>query len=105
MATIYSTQFAAGTVTGAGSSVYSVPVGYIAVVRCITLMNSAGGAMVGYVSPDTAGWLASLISSTQYESETTDMRQVLNHGDGLYVGLVGAGTMRYAISGYLLSTP
>lgn len=104
MATIYSRQLAAGTVTGAGGSVYSVPVGFVAVVRSITLMNSAGGAMVGYVSPDTAGWLASLISSTQYEAVTTNMRQVLEYGDGLYVGLVGSGTMRFAISGYELSS-
>lgn len=101
---IYSTQFAAGTMTGSGSSVYLVPTGNVAVVRSITLMNSSGGSIIGYVSPDAGGWLATLASATQYESVTTNMRQVLNAGDGLFVGLIAGGTIRYVISGYLLST-
>lgn len=103
MAQIYSKSLAAGTLTGAGSSVYSVPSGYTSIIRSITLMNSAGGTIVAYASPDGGGWLATLLSSTQYESETTNCRHVLESGDGIFVGLVGSGTVRYKISGYELS--
>lgn len=105
MASIYSTQFGHGAGTaGATGTLYTVPTGFVAVVRSIGLWNYAGGP--GFCAINGPGGDAIFVgSSTGAQGMSTwEGRQVLNPGDTITYDLV-SGDWTWLVSGYLLTAP
>lgn len=103
MTVVYSTKFAAGAqASGSTSVVYTVPAGYVAVVRDIEVgaqnapANSVAINLAGVAEIYQAGGIA------QYSTAQWKGRVVLNAGDQINVDAI-AGTWTYIISGYLLT--
>jgi len=104
MAFTYSVRFGAGTIAaGTAASIYTVPVGNIAVVRCIAAIPLGTGA---------ANMLAAIVGFANFMGEPTTTvndgfvwqgRVVLNAGESLQVQAIGQ-SFQYAVSGYLLAT-
>lgn len=104
--TVYSTKFAAGVGTGSTEDVYTVPAGYVAVVRDIEVISGSGASDVlvfECVSPGPLHVVIWVLYSTganvwgQWRG-----RVVLVSGDAISA-LAPADGSTYLISGYLLS--
>jgi len=102
---VYSTQFCKGSVGGSPAILYTVPAGYIAVLRSIAAYNNTGTAQSVLLSPGVSGSSEgafakddSLASGDVFQWEG---RQVLNAGEQLIVAFPNA-TVAVMASGYLL---
>jgi hypothetical protein len=103
MAAIYSTQLAAGSqASGTTSVVYTVPAGFVAVIRDIVF--GAQSPPANSVASNIAGVaeIYSVDTVTQYRTAHSEMRVVVNAGQSINVDAI-AGTWSYIISGYLLT--
>lgn len=102
---VYSTQFCKGSVSGSPVVLYTVPSGYIAVLRSIAAYNNTGSSQSVLLSPGVSGSSEgafakddSLASGDVFQWEG---RQVLNAGEQLIVAFPNA-TLAVMASGYLL---
>lgn len=103
MTALYSTQFAAGTEAGGSTTVvYTVPTGYVAVVRDIEVGAQSPPANSVAINYAGVAEIYSVDTITQYRTAQWRGRVVLNAGDTINVDAI-AGTWTYIISGYLLS--
>lgn len=104
----YSTRFAAGEGTGSGAVVYTVPAGYVAVIRDIELLSGSGTTDEVVIDATVPGplnvviWLH--IFGAAFAWAQWAGRAVLNAGDEISVTAPADGST-YLISGYLLSAP
>lgn len=103
--TVYSTRFAAGSVTTVGSTPFTVPAGSTAVIRDIGVWNDTGSASEVAVGVSVSGSpyayitvVPSLANLTFFEWQG---RQVLDAGNELYLFDASEGCL-FMISGYLL---
>jgi len=103
MATIYSTRFAIGAVTAAVANVYTVPAGFVAVVRCLSLVVNVTGATANVRTTAGAGQIFAFTSTVPGQWAGWDGRQVVNAGETITVTASTGSTCDYFISGYLLS--
>jgi hypothetical protein len=110
MSRVYSTRFIAGTSFDYEEVSYTVPAGYVAVVRCLTALSNDEG--VG----QTAQWCFDLGSGTlvyfAYQiltganaSEVLDLRLVLHAGETLIGQAQLTPVTVLTASGYLLGLP
>ena len=108
MARVYSTNFA--HMHGGVTQTYTVPDGFIAVIRCITSFNASIGI------PEQAQVVLGHSSVTIYQKtlspylptsltyyDCTEMRVVVEATDVITV--YGDGDIDMTVSGYLLTTP
>lgn len=104
--TTYSTKFFAGPYTGAGGpqTVYTVPTGFVVVVRDIEFFSSNADSFNVQGGPPGSTaviWLSRLSSAGTWAQ--WGGRSVLNAGDVITVYSGSTGGQFY-VSGYLLST-
>lgn len=100
---VYSTRFIA--VQGlVGAEVFTVPVGYVAVVRDINLYNGGGITVTTAIWHGSAGQALALWSSSASASDAFFTgRQVFYAGETFDITTNGAWDV--TVSGYLLATP
>ena len=103
MAYAYSLQIAAGAIAaGVDSAVYTVPVGNLLVIRCVSVhCASAAAATFGLTIAGVANILI-LETATTASQPPWNGRMVLKAGQVLHVN-AAAQAFEYIISGYLLS--
>ena len=101
---VYSKVFFGGNVTASGvTTMYTVPTGYIAVVRDIDVCrNDSGAQRSTFDAEDDAGGFIHWLTSTQYAVFTWRGRQVFVAGSRFGVYQSG-GDWTYRVSGYLLT--
>lgn len=103
---VYSTQFLADYPWGSDVS-FTVPAGYIAIVRSIDLFQ--GGGSGGHELQVYLGYSSAVVfnvpSSAAGASYHWEGRQVLEQGDELIATNPSAGPASVLASGYLLTTP
>lgn len=106
MATLYSTQFAAVQGLVASSHTYTVPAGFIAIVRDIDAFADTSGTSTFLVARGPASnvfFYAEFLLATTSSKEWRG-RQVLNTGETLVLQ-AGPAAVDVMASGYLLSMP
>lgn len=106
---VYSVRFVKTLLTSANTTYYTVPVGFVAVVRCMTLawVTLAKVAGVGQVLLNGANsfvWIQGMDAS-QSSSAVWDGRLVLPAGEIIRAAATAAGQVHFTASGYLLSLP
>jgi hypothetical protein len=105
---IYSTQFATGTMSTAGPElVYTVPAGHVAVLRGFDAFLYTGAVFVCVLSINgNPSCLGAIASAAQPNSGIGSWSgyQVFNPGDAIYLAGNNAG-ITYILSGYLLVLP
>jgi hypothetical protein len=107
VARVYSTRFFAGAVTSITSVIYTVPAGYIAVIRDITatmFSTAAGDVLILGINPPGVYNVGFKTYGTNYQPAHWDGRMVLNPGDELLAN-TNATSANVVVSGYLLATP
>lgn len=105
MAAPYSTRFvlAFHSCTGGFDALYTVPLGYRAVVRDVELeATSTGGNMA--MAIDSMAQFHSVPATTALKAEQWTGRVVLNEGERLQIIGTAALGVAVIVSGYLLST-
>lgn len=104
MAAPYSTQFAAVDGLGAGvTTLYTVPAGYVAVVRDLNLNDASLGSHSAVVFEGGSGArLLSVLSSVASGDNPWTGRQVFKAGQTIDLSVSG-GAWAVLMSGYLLS--
>ena len=101
---LYSTQFAKGSqASGTTSNIYTVPVGFVAVIRdiCAGAQNAPANSVAFNITGVAEIWSVDTI--TQYRTAHFEGRVVLNAGEVINCDAIG-GTWTYIVSGYLLAT-
>jgi hypothetical protein len=105
----YSTQlWVVNNDLSAAPTVYTVPTGYVAVMRDVSITNQTGSAAVIQIGANVPGPLTVLV--TQWDSvndgDTVEWqgRAVFNPGDQIFVGVYSGYALTIG-SGYLLSSP
>lgn len=101
--TVYSTRFIGLAVTAGESAYYTVPEGYVAVVRDISILPTASGLTSAQVAINGVTRFFQVVSATSGVSLHQEMRAVLNPGEELVFDCAGANCY-VCISGYLLSS-
>lgn len=105
MALVYSTRFGKGISTAAGAfPFYTVPVGMVAVVRDVRLIQQAGALSVALVDLTTGENLAFAAPSATNEFFAFSLRAVVEAGEVMQYANNG-GTWSWYVSGYLLTLP
>jgi len=103
VASIYSTKLAEGLqAAGSNSDVYTVPSGYVAVIRSIQLYVVSAGAATAIVAHKSVSFIACVNTTAAFQGEDFEMRAVLDAGDIINVTASGV-EFSYLISGYLLT--
>lgn len=106
MAAIYSTLFLSGN-TSAGSPIFTVPAGFIAVLRDVDVYCNGIGGEELFLEDSTYGntfarW--DILTPADSGSKQWQGRQVFNPGGG-FVFVATVGTWDVRASGYLLTAP
>lgn len=104
MTSIYSVRFADSVVTSATVIPYTVPAGFVAVVRSISILTIGSGTTAEVQRSGGIGAFAWCTSTLTAQYFPFDMRQVLNAGESLEL-IVTTGTARFLVSGYQLQGP
>jgi hypothetical protein len=99
---IYSTRFYGGRPASSPLVLYTVPSGYVAVVRSVQLWVLTSGISVQLAIVATGSTIVQRLSASATDFTTYDLRAVLNVGESLeFVG--GNGAHQVTVSGYLLT--
>lgn len=102
----YSTRFGGGLHTGGAGTIYTVPSGYVVVVRCITAYNAGASSDAFEVSAQVSGSLIPIYHVTNVAASSNSLewegRVVLNAGEFINVA-TGGQQWSYTVSGYLLT--
>lgn len=104
MATIYSTRFCDVTISAGTTPLYTVPTGFVAVIREVLLLIADSGARAQLIRSGGGANIILHTAAAANEYTQWDMRAVLNAGDVLD-GAIVTGTAGFFISGYLLEGP
>lgn len=104
MVAVYSTRFIGQQVATSTPITYTVPTGFVAVVRSISVAPTATGLTEAQVSLSSAAILFVVASGTLHVSQHWDGRQVLNAGEVLQCTCAGSNCF-FMVSGYLLQLP
>lgn len=105
---VYSTQFFCGIIPSSNLNLYTVPSGFVVVLRSIELADRSGtnnnNVTIFAVAGSTViGVVTASVFTAAYQSIHWDGRAVLNAGQGFGAGVsVSCGIF---VSGYLLTTP
>jgi hypothetical protein len=105
MAGVYSTRFIALDASAAENAYYTVPDGYVAVIRDVTCYVSPGAGnscYVGLITP-LAGILNVGGQADAIVTETLQCRVVLNAGDEIQATVIADEGCSILVSGYLLA--
>lgn len=108
MADVYSTRFIGGEWISLGQAqpradlTYTVPAGYRAVVRSITLAPSGSGTIGAAVTVNNAMFLYSTPSLPSSATAHLECNQVVNEGETIHAYGAGGGVY-FMISGFLLT--
>lgn len=103
MTSVYSHRFAAGDRSSGGSStVYTVPDGFVAVLRDIAVTPTTGSGTTALINLSGVAIMFGRTLTGQYVTAHEEGRWVLNAGDAIEVQSV-TGEFQYVLSGYLLS--
>jgi hypothetical protein len=100
--TVYSTRFISGTSTPSTGLSYTVPGGYVAVIRDVAMLPIASGLTAAAVGVSGGAFFWKVVTGTNGVSQQWQGRQVLNAGETLIADVAGASA-EYMISGYLLA--
>jgi hypothetical protein len=105
--TTYSTRFAAGETSALAAAPYTVPGGYVAVVRDVTLWNPTDITLIATlgvsVSGSVLGYIDIVPTLEGHSFSHWTGRQVMNSGDQMYFFDTESSCL-WMVSGYLLST-
>jgi len=106
-ASVYSTRFVNAQLTGTNTTYFTVPAGYVAVVRTMTAGWSAPANGQGIVQVLLNGansyvWVAP-IGASEIASALWNGRLVLPAGEIIRAANTGTATVRLTVSGYLLT--
>lgn len=102
MAGVYSTRAAIGTIdAGASSNVFTVPAGYVFVLRCVTAVSVSAASAVFQVAVAATANVISAELGAVGTGLIWDLRVVVNAGEVISVA-AATGNLQYSISGYLL---
>lgn len=102
MGAVYSVRFAEGVASsGSSPSVYTVPSGYAAVLRDISLAQTSGTPGLMAVALDGGPACFTVSAPALYVTLHEEGRWVFNPGDVIIVDAI-AGDTNYFLSGYLL---
>lgn len=104
MAAIYSTRFLSGLVHASLNISYTVPSGYVAVVRSISGYNAGSGAGNFVAFNSASGTLFAVVGVVVDATCNLECRHVLNAGDTLTCSASWTSGQA-TVSGYLLSAP
>jgi len=107
VASIYSTQFAAVNLTGSLTTLYTVPAGFVAVVRDVSgfmTTTTVGEAIVLSLQLANVNFATFQSDGSTYQDVHWEGRVVMPAGESLQVAdSVAAGAL--VVSGYLLAAP
>jgi hypothetical protein len=101
--TVYSTRFYGGRPATSPLALYSVPAGYVAVVRSVQMLVTTSGLTLSVSSSATGASIAWALSAAPIQYFNFDVRAVVQAGETINAG-GGNGSHQLYISGYLLST-
>lgn len=106
---IYSTLLWQGATTSSLQTVYTVPSGFVSVVRSVDWWNGDTGAHTLYLVSNVSGSFQNALIAVVNnlgagQGSHWDGRHVLPTGAALEIGALGSGVL-VAISGYQLSGP
>lgn len=107
--TVYSTRFVASLLTATNDVYYTVPAGYVAVVRTMTLAGVAPAAGAGTAQVELGGsnsrvWMHA-VQNSEIVSEVWNGRLVLPPGETIRASISGTTVPYLTVSGYLLQLP
>jgi hypothetical protein len=107
--TVYSSRFVKSALTATNTTYYTVPAGYVAVVRTMTLAwaSLARTAGVGQVLLNGANsyvWIVP-IAGSELSSAVWDGRLVLPAAEIIRAATTATGVVFLTVSGYLLAVP
>ncbi len=109
MASTYSIRLGALTLVNAVTVMYTVPAGFVVVLRNMTIGWSVGAGAGGQATVQLGGsnsriWVRTIVEST-LGSDLWEGRVVMPAGESLRASLTGTGAAYFTASGYLLSAP
>lgn len=104
---VYSTRFVKSALTNTNVTYYTVPTGYVAVVRTMTvawtaLARSAGVFQILLNGANSWVWVGAIGASEQ-SSAVWNGRLVLPAGELIRAAATATGTIHFTASGYLLT--
>lgn len=104
---VYSTRFVKSALTNANVTYYTVPAGFVAVVRTMTAAWTTTGTTGGVVQVLLNGanswvWVVKT-PAPDSDSALWDGRLVLPAGELIRAAATASGTIHLTVSGYLLS--
>lgn len=106
---VYSTRFGAATINSTVTTLYTVPVGYVAVLRTVTigwgLTAGAGGNFALQLGASNSRVYAKTLAESTVGSDVWNGDLVLPAGEILRASITGTGSIYVTVSGYLLSLP
>lgn len=106
---LYSVRFVKTILTAANTTYYTVPVGFVAVLRCMTLAwaalaRTAGTGDISLNGANAWIWRQS-IGASEISSALWEGRVVLPAGEIIRASTSATGVVHFTASGYLLSVP
>jgi hypothetical protein len=104
----YSKQLFLGSVDTVGQVLYTVPAGYITVVRDIEVLHvssDSGTFSIYDQGPGSSAATIWFVGVADLAWAQWKGRAVMNAGDQLIASVSDAGTYQAIVSGYLLSAP
>lgn len=106
---VYSTRFVNVSPASTNTVYYTVPAGFVAVVRCMTFGFSEGARINGIATvllsaANSRIWTSSVTAATT-GSAVWEGRLVLPAGETIRAAYTGSAGQWLTISGYLLSLP
>lgn len=107
--TVYSQRFCAAIATNTATVLYTVPAGFVAVVRCMTIGYSTGatgqGTLTVQLGASNSRIYVKDLAANQLGADQVDMYLVLPPGEVIRLSFTGTSTPYFTASGYLLTLP
>lgn len=100
--TVYSTKLISQLCAAGSTLTYTVPAGYVCVVRDISITPEASGLTLARVFAGGNQIVFSVTSGVLNVTQSWEGRQVFNAGETIEASATGAGVY-FMVSGYLLN--